>query len=145
MRNARPIGAGRTRFIDGPLSAWHFDTNSRSTSPPNDSLCWALATAERSTLATSRATALRLNCNADSAWLMFLPRIRSSTRPAFWAEVRMYFAVACALTIAYAFPPGAAGAAGAADAALSDFAAWPLNWRVGENSPSLWPTMFSVT
>ena len=28
---------------------------------------------------------------------------------------------------------------------FSDFAAWPLNVRVGENSPSLWPTMFSVT
>jgi len=25
------------------------------------------------------------------------------------------------------------------------FAACPLNWRVGENSPSLWPTIFSVT
>ena len=22
---------------------------------------------------------------------------------------------------------------------------WPLNWRVKLNSPSLWPTMFSVT
>ena len=26
-----------------------------------------------------------------------------------------------------------------------DFAACPLNVRVGENSPNLWPTMFSVT
>jgi hypothetical protein len=29
-----------------------------------------------------------------------LPRIRSSTSPAFWAEVRTYFAVACATTMA---------------------------------------------
>src|SRR4030095_11053934 len=34
-------------------------------------------------------------------------------------------------------------AAGAAD--FSDFAAWPLNVRVGANSPSLRPTMFSFT
>src|SRR3954447_3822212 len=26
-----------------------------------------------------------------------------------------------------------------------DFATWPLKIRVGENSPNLWPTMFSVT
>src|SRR5437762_7838358 len=43
----------------------------------------------------------------------------------------------------YFVPAGAAAAAGAA--ALSDLAAWPLNVRVGANSPSLWPTMFSVT
>ena len=32
-----------------------------------------------------------------------------------------------------------------ADFSVAAFAAWPLNVRVGENSPSLWPTMFSVT
>ena len=36
-------------------------------------------------------------------------------------------------------------AAGATEAALSLFVVWPLNVRVGANSPSLWPTMFSVT
>ena len=35
-------------------------------------------------------------------------------------------------------------AAGATEAALSLFVVWPLNARVGANSPSLWPTMFSV-
>ena len=30
-------------------------------------------------------------------------------------------------------------------AAFSVFVVWPLNARVGANSPSLWPTMFSVT
>src|ERR1700676_439947 len=28
---------------------------------------------------------------------------------------------------------------------VAAFTEWPLNVRVGENSPSLWPTMFSVT
>ena len=45
-------------------------------------------------------------------------------------------------------PPPAAGPAGAAPtvAAFSaTFVVWPLNSRVGANSPSLWPTMFSVT
>src|SRR6185369_5464816 len=39
--------------------------------------------------------------------------------------------------------------AGGADATLLAFSTfvpeWPLNVRVGANSPSLWPTMFSVT
>ena len=30
-------------------------------------------------------------------------------------------------------------------AAFSVFVVWPLKVRVGANSPSLWPTMFSVT
>src|SRR6516162_7866699 len=55
--------------------------------------------------------------------------------------------------ISYAFGAGAdaAGAApppaGAAPAAFSSaaFTAWPLNWRVGANSPSLWPIICSVT
>src|SRR6266850_6299203 len=38
-----------------------------------------------------------------------------------------------------------AGAAGAGAAAFSLFVVCPLNVRVGANSPSLWPTMFSVT
>src|SRR5215831_6926088 len=40
-----------------------------------------------------------------------------------------------------AAPPGAAAAAAFSSAA---FTAWPLNVRVGENSPSLWPTICSV-
>src|SRR5215472_12785818 len=56
----------------------------------------------------------------------------------------------------YAFGAGAAGAApapgapppaGAAPAAFSRAAltAWPLNERVGANSPNLWPIICSVT
>ena len=48
-----------------------------------------------------------------------------------------------------ALPPAAFAAAGAAGAAvfsaLSALVVWPRNARVGANSPSLWPTMFSVT
>src|SRR5262249_20201310 len=41
--------------------------------------------------------------------------------------------------------PAPAGAAAATAAALSLFVVCPLNCRVGANSPSLCPTMFSVT
>src|SRR5215469_17931362 len=62
----------------------------------------------------------------------------------------------CASAMAYAFGAGAAGAApapgapppaGATPAALSRaaFTPWPLNERVGENSPSLCPIICSVT
>ena len=88
----------------------------------------------------SFATLLRAKRRVASALFTSRPRIKSITRPAFWAEVRMYFAVACAWTGIYA----PAFAAGATDAALSLFVVCPLNVRVGANSPSLWPTMFSV-
>src|SRR4051812_17982079 len=58
-------------------------------------------------------------------------------------------AVAMASTMAYPFAPAPApaGAPGApaTEAAFSVFVVCPLNVRVGANSPSLWPTMFSVT
>ena len=41
--------------------------------------------------------------------------------------------------------PGAPGAAATVAAFSATFVVWPLNMRVGANSPSLWPTMFSVT
>src|SRR5690242_2334577 len=43
-------------------------------------------------------------------------------------------------SVAAGAPPGAPPVVGAAAA----FTEWPRNWRVGENSPSLRPTMFSV-
>src|SRR6185436_10265103 len=63
--------------------------------------------AERSTFSMSRATPLRAKRSVASAWLTSRPRIRSSTRPAFCAEVRMYFAVACASMAIYAPARGA--------------------------------------
>src|SRR4051812_29479662 len=93
-RNARPIGAGRIRFCDGPWSAKHAATNRRSTSPLKPSLFCALAIAERSTFSMSRATLLRAKRSVASAWFTSRPRIRSMTSPAFCAEVRMYLATA---------------------------------------------------
>src|SRR5688500_9077196 len=72
--------------------------NSRSMSPPKPSTCWTLDTADRSTLPRSRAIVLRVNCRMAIASLTLLLRIRSHTRPAFWAEVRTPRAVACAST-----------------------------------------------
>src|SRR5260370_2951009 len=99
-------------------------------------------------------------CKASCA---FCPRIRSITRRAFCGDMRTCRASACASidafcsvctsAINYAF--GAAGAAagaapppaGAGPAAFSSaaFTPWPLNERVGANSPSLCPIICSVT
>src|SRR4051812_23710473 len=100
------------------------------------------------------------------AWSTFLPRIRSATSRPFWAERRAPRRLA--LVSIYFFPAGAAGAAaaGAAPAAAGaaapgapggprrspptassvrlPTAEWLLKIRVSANSPSLWPTMFSV-
>src|SRR6476659_3502641 len=82
------------------------------------------------------------------------PLIRSSTRRAFCGETRMYRAAARNSIFAFLYalgaagtgapgPPGAgAGRAAASAAALTEC---PLNVRVKLNSPSLCPTMFSVT
>src|SRR3990172_1629575 len=43
-----------------------------------------------------------------------------------------------------AYPFGVAAGAAAVAAAFSLLVVWPLNCRVAANSPSLWPTMFSV-
>src|SRR6185503_18953328 len=68
-------------------------------SPLNPSFCCRFATADRRTLANSRAMIFRVNCSVASAWFTVLPRIRSHTRPAFCADVRMPRAVACASTM----------------------------------------------
>jgi hypothetical protein len=57
-------------------------------------LCEAFAIAERSTFSMSRATPLRAKRSVASAAFTSRPRIKSSTSPAFCAEVRTYFAVA---------------------------------------------------
>ena len=58
----------------------------------------------------------------------------------------MHFAVACACT-AITHPPLARRGGGRRGhgGCLVALGRVPLNWRVGANSPSLWPTMFSVT
>src|SRR4029450_9755495 len=54
----------------------------------------ALAMAERSAFSMSRAMAFLVKRRMESASAAFLPRISSSTSPAFWAEERMYLSVA---------------------------------------------------
>src|SRR6266568_3929451 len=96
----------------------------------------------------------------------FCPRIRSITSRAFCGDIRTCRARACASidafcvctsAMTYAFgagaapppagAPGAAPPAGATPAAFSSaaFTPWPLNDRVGANSPSLCPIICSVT
>jgi hypothetical protein len=99
----------------------------------------------------SRATDFLVKRRIESASDAFLPRIRSSTSFAFWGEVLRKRERAWASSMArlpyFAGGGGAAPGAPAAAAILATFSTleeWPLNWRVGANSPSLWPTMFSV-
>jgi len=42
-------------------------------------------------------------------------------------------------------PPGILPGAGLAAVSVAALMEWPLKMRVALNSPSLWPTMFSVT
>src|SRR3954447_25488245 len=95
------------------------------------------------------------------AWSTGLPRIISATRRPFCAERRAPRRLA--LVSIYFFPAGAGAAAGGAAAAGAaapgapagrrpstasavrlPTAEWLLKMRVIANSPSLWPTMFSV-
>src|SRR2546429_67037 len=99
-------------------------------------------------------------CNASWA---FCPRIRSITSRAFCGDIRTCRARAyasinafcvCTSAMTYAFGAAGVAAAGAAPppagtgpAAFSSaaFTPWPLNERVGANSPSLCPIICSVT
>ena len=111
-------------------------------SPPKPSACWMLATAERSTLASSRAIVLRVNCSVASAWLTFLPRI-SVAHQARLLGRGANAARDCVCFDRHDLSLRRRRRRGAA--AFSVLVVCPLNVRVGENSPSLWPTMFSVT
>src|SRR5688572_426499 len=92
------MGAGRTRLNDGPWLAYACDTKRSSSSMRRfwlrSATVTALAMAERSAFSMSRAMAFLVKRRMESASAAFLPRISSSTSPAFWAELRMYLAVA---------------------------------------------------
>jgi hypothetical protein len=87
----------------------------------------------------------------------FWPRIKSTTSRAFCGDVRTYLAsalaiifLACSVDRSWFPVPGYDGFAVFSVGAPPDvgaaaaFTEWPRNWRVGENSPSFRPTMFSV-
>src|SRR5271168_2888912 len=92
---------------------------------------------------------LLVNASVLSASSTRRPLIKSRTKRAFCGETRTKRACALnSISCPYAFAAGAAAAGAAAGLAAASVAAFiecPLNWRVKLNSPSLWPTMFSVT
>src|SRR5689334_6457630 len=164
------MGAGRNRFQRGPSFTKQFETYSSSTSsgaPASSALRSALAMALRSTFSMCLAARFGVYFSVSSALCAFCPRIRSITSRAFCGDMRTCRAracasiepgtICCACAMAYAFgagaapppegAPGAAPPAGATPAAFSSaiFTPWPLNERVGENSPSLCPIICSVT
>ena len=135
MKNARPIARGCTRLSDGPPSAIARTTR-RSSRLRTWWLCSALATAERSTFSMRRAAARGVNCERGQGVAHRLaadlvedqPRLAGGHADEPGPGARWH---------GYDFPVGVAEA----------FSAWPcaLKVRVSANSPSLWPTMFSVT
>src|SRR5512139_1828931 len=102
-------------------------------------VCPAFATAESRTFFTVAADAFFARERIVRASETPFPRIRSTTRRAFLGETRMNRAVAVA-SIAFALLPRCYFFTLALRSPE-----WPWNVRVGENSPSLCPTMFSVT
>src|SRR3990170_4773515 len=137
-RWALPIGAGRNRFWEVPWFTNALFTKRLSTAMIP--VCPAFARAESSTFRTVRADALFASRRMVRASSILFPRIRSTTSRAFLGETRTNLSVAFAsiglrpprrpayfFTLAFRSPE------------------WPWKVRVGENSPSLWPTMFSVT
>ncbi len=88
------MGAGRTRFWDGPVARRQALTTRSSSSRRRFwflSATWtALAIAERSVFSMSRATDFLVKRRMARASEAFLPRMRSRTSPAFWADVLTY-------------------------------------------------------
>src|SRR5574341_1550212 len=95
MRKARPMARGWIRFRVGPSFTYASRTTNRSTSRA-PWFCCALARAERRTFSTMRAACFLVNRTSIKAWLMFLPRIRSTTKRAFRAGTRTNRAIALA-------------------------------------------------
>src|SRR5437867_4591019 len=161
MMSARPRARGCTRFVDGPSSAYARETFSVSRS--SSRLFSALATADFKTFSTARAARDDVNRSIASASFTGRPRIIRTTSWTFFGESLRYFASALASIPASRYDPacgaggGVAGvgaaagvtpvvrSAAAAAAAVAPAAPCPLKIRVGENSPSLWPTICSAT
>src|SRR5260370_22880287 len=132
-----------------------------SGAPESSALRSALEIALSSTLAMCLAARFGVYFSVCKASCAFCPRIRSITSRAFCGDILTCRASACASinaccactsAMAYAFgaagaPAGAPPPAGAGPAAFSSaaFTPWPLNERVGANSPSLCPIICSVT
>src|SRR5581483_6721581 len=134
IQNARPIARGWMRFRRGPSS---ISTLTRSWSSWRTWwLCSALATAERSTFSMCRAATCGECCRSARASPTVRPRTRLATRRALRGDSRRKR------------PMAFVSMAPSRYLSAVDFSVcepWARNVRVGANSPSLWPTMFSVT
>jgi hypothetical protein len=122
------------RFIVGPSSA-KIVLTTRSLGAISK-LFSALAAALLIVRAISLAAFWGMYSRIDSARETGLPRTRSITGRTLVAEMRtdLVIAFACMVALYFTLPR------------LSAFLPpWPRKVRVGANSPSLWPTMFSVT
>ena len=93
----------------------------------------ALAAADFTSFATSCAAGLGSNRRTVSAWPTGMPRTRPTIHFIFLWDIRTPLAVACTAISYYLICD-----------VRSDLPACPRNVRVGANSPSLCPTMFSV-
>src|ERR1700677_1708026 len=82
IRYPRPCARGRNRFSVGPSSTYAVETHSMPRSRPP--ICSALAIALASTLPTVSLAAWGANCSTACAWSAGSPRIRSTTRRAFF-------------------------------------------------------------
>src|ERR1700685_4700996 len=130
MRTPRPLARAWKRLSIGAGSTSTRVTFRSSTSALK--LLYALAMAESNTLRTIFAPFFGMNFRVFTASVADLPRIVSTTRRHFCGEMRAYRNIAL-VCMRYS----------AAATFLSPECA--LNVRVGANSPSLCPTMFSDT
>src|SRR4051794_11986632 len=99
IRYARPWARGRNRFMVGPSStyaAWTTSSRSSNASEAWSAFTRAFATALSSTLRTGSLAACGANCSTALACVASLPRMRSTTRRAFWGVTRAYRACALA-------------------------------------------------
>src|SRR5258708_5890798 len=135
------------RFWRGPSFTYAPLTSKPSTSTA-ESFWVALLIADSSTFRIVGAIRLLVVIRMLRASPHFLPRIRSTTRRTFCGDTRRYRASALAIltgvAIRLSLPRLLTPPAYFADDDFPALAACPLKVRVGENSPSLCPTMFSV-
>src|SRR5215831_5183630 len=91
--------------------------------------------------ATGLAAARLVNRRMLRAAPTGLPRTRSTTTAILRGDIRKFLRWAVDSMSDHLAPPGPGPEAGLATFISAE---WPEKVRVGENSPSLWPTMFSV-
>src|SRR5687768_11205088 len=130
IRLPRPLARAWKRFSRGASS-----TRMLSTFSTSISALWlfsAFAIADSSTLRTSAAPFFGVKRSVESACPTGCPRTMSATSRHFCGEMRAYLSLA-ATCMTYS------------GAAALRSPEWPLKVRVGANSPSLCPTMFSDT